>query len=107
MNAIADTILAQLGGGRIFAMAFDAKRSSYAPNTLKLAIAKPLVRGTKEHATHVIIRLEASDTYTVEIHRVEKPTSRRESAVVAYREMVYAEDLRRLIEAETGLALSL
>lgn len=101
MSPVADTILEQLGGARVFAMAFDAARSVYGPNMIQLKIARGL--RAKDRATHVIIRLEADDRYTLEVHRI----TRALGALTAYHEGVYADQLRPLIEADTGLRLSL
>lgn len=101
MSPVADTILEQLGGSRVFAMAFDAARSSYGPNMIQLKIARGL--RAKERATHVIIRLEADDRYTVEVHRITKAVG----MLTAYTEGVYADQLRSLIEEHTGLRLAL
>jgi len=55
--------------------------------------------------THVRIELEPSDTYAVSFHKV----TRRglETRELARFERVYADSLRRIFEAETGLYLSL
>lgn len=106
MSPVADTILEQLGGARVFAMAFDQARSSYGPNMITLRIASGLVAripGMKERATHLIIRLEAGDTYTVEVHR----STHAIGMVLGYYEGVHADQLRALVEDRTGLRLSL
>lgn len=104
MSPVADTILAQLGGARVFAMAFDAGRSSYGANVITLRIATGLKATGR--ATHVVIRLEAGDTYTVETHRIPR-SARVAPEVLYYQEGVYADSLRMIVEDQTGLRLSL
>jgi hypothetical protein len=106
MSETAQIILNQLGGNRIFAMAFQAPALT-TENSVTLRVAPALRRLTREKPTHVVVRLEANDTYTVEVHRAEKPTSRRDSEVISYQEMVYADNLKQHVEAATGLRLSL
>lgn len=95
----------QLGGRRIFAMAFDAKRSTCSDTQLQLRIAAALVKGIKDKPTHVRITLDASDTYTVELLRVNRRTW--DVAMLRTVSGVYADSLRSLVESMTGLRLTL
>lgn len=99
------TIVDQLGGARIFAMAFARVVYGMAPAPeATFHVAKPLVRGTKGKATHVIVTL-TDDRYDVRAVRV----APRSCDVVTVEEVagVYGDQLRATVEAMTGLALSL
>lgn len=104
-NQVAETIIAQLGGRKIFAMAFDARRSLSNESGVTLPIARALVRSAKGRATHVTIKLNAFDTYDVETMRY--PRLAVEGEVVGYTEGVHADSLRAVVEEHTGLKLSL
>lgn len=97
-NTIADTILSQLGGSRFIAMTGTKNLLDHGD-----ALSGKLGRGASNGITHFKVKLDPSDTYTVTFHRVRgvKVTEKGEHSGV------YAEDLRRLIESETGFALSL
>lgn len=96
------TTIAQLGGRRIFAMAFDARMTSATEIALTLRVARALQKGAKAHA--VTITLAADDTYTVTATR-----GRRGGHVdeVGSCEGVYCDQLRGTVERLTGLYLSL
>lgn len=97
-----DTIIAQLGGPRIFAMAFTA--STYdvkADPTITFKIAPSLTRG--RNMTHVRVTLTPADTYTVEILKVRGRTVK----TVGLLHDVYTDMLKPAVEANTGLYLSL
>lgn len=91
----------QLGGNRIFAMAFEAKRSVIAPTELRLRIAAGLTRSVG--ATHVIIAIDGDDTYTVSLVKVRK----FECTTTKSMEMVYGDQLRATVESMTGLRMGL
>lgn len=109
MNASA--VIQQLGGNRIFAMAFDV----YTVETDKAVtfrIAKGLARSMGKHKTtgrkptHVRVTLDPSDTYTVEILSVQAKAA--DMVVTNSRlEMVYGDQLAAVVEMNTGLRLSL
>lgn len=101
MNA--NETIQQLGGQQIFAMAFASATTG--PNSLMLKIAPALVKGTTGKATHVQVKLETDDTYTVTAIRC----ARRglEISNVAEQPLVYADNLRSVVESMTGLRLTL
>jgi hypothetical protein len=103
--AIATTVIAQLGGVRIFAMAFASSTYGYQGDAVSVVfkIAPALVRGTKGRATHVTVQLQADDTYTVWTSRV----TRRDCSQGEVLSFVYADQLRSVVESMTGLRLSL
>lgn len=103
MNA--NTAIAQLGGNRIFAMAFDARGAVARADSLTLRIARSLVRCIPGKATHLVIELEPSDTYRVTLLRVGKLDAI--GTTVAEIAGVYADMLRGVVEDMTGLRLSL
>lgn len=88
---IAQTILAQLGGRRFIAMTggrdFVAVRDG-----LRFRIPG---RGINS----VTVRLDDSDTYTVEFHSIRQTTAR----LVHTAADIYAEDLQRVFTDYTGL----
>lgn len=100
------TIIEQLGGARIFAMAFAA-RTFHTASAITLEIVPALRRGAKGKATHVCVILEPSDTYTVRVTRRSKVKGVTRVAILSTDSDVYAESLRSLIESRTGLYLSL
>ena len=110
MSATADAILEQLGGRRIFAMAFES--ATYSDTSVTLRIAKGLARSMSKHKqtgrkpTHVRVTLEPSDTYTVEVISV---NMKEPDAVVTNSRLypVYADQLAAVVEMNTGLRLSL
>lgn len=122
--AVIQDMIAQLGGQRIFAMAFSSCVYSVASDEtggerpgglsgsagLSLEIARPL-RKLAKGAAKVIVTLEWDDTYTVKLWKA--PTaaeSRRgefEGKYLGEERMVYADTLRATVESMTGLMLSL
>jgi len=94
---VAKTILAQLGGNRFIAMT-GASNLAAGNNTLSFKVGK-----NDGKVTHVSVKLDESDTYTVQffnIRGVNMKTLREDS-------MVYADSLRGLFENVTGMATSL
>ena len=95
--SIADTILAQLGGHRFIAM---TGTNNFLADTRSLSFKLP--RGTNTKATHVVITLDADDTYTVEFVKCSlKAAVYRQ--VVKSLSMVYCDQLQRVFTSETGL----
>lgn len=103
-----EAIISQLGGPRIFAMAF--KHATYSDTRVTLSIAKGLqghkAKGSK--ITHVRVTLDPTDTYTVEFLYV-VPRGSRVGDVLTIRSEkdVYADGLKPLVENTTRLRLSL
>lgn len=96
-NSIATTILAQLGGtGRLVTM-IGAHNFIDRGKGLSLSF-----RGCRK-ANRLIITLDESDTYTVELGKF----SRCSYTTVYEASGIYADGLRQVIENETGLYLSL
>jgi len=56
--------------------------------------------------THVHVTLDPSDTYTVEFIRVGRAPKRRVETLASHSD-IYCDQLHSVIEAETGMALSL
>lgn len=100
-----DTTIQQLGGGKIFAMAFDRREVIGGDRDLRLKIAHALTRLIPGKPTHVLITLADDDTYTVDLVKVD----RKVGALVklATTEMVYDDSLKTTVESMTGLRLSL
>ena len=96
---IAETIALQLGGLRRLGVMVDLKFAEVVPNGLAFRFK---ARAAKR-INHIAIKLEPSDTYTVEFWSVRAGACRK---VSEYSD-VYADSLRRIIESETGLYLSL
>jgi hypothetical protein len=115
MNETPDTIAticSQLGGRRIFAVAFQHATYNNAGNSAIFHIAKALVRNVKSKATHVTVTLASDDTYTVLVQRV--PTARQwargqEIGIVETGRLdgVHAAELCGVVETMTGLRLTL
>jgi hypothetical protein len=100
------TIVDQLGGRRIFAMAFTRVAYAMRPSPeATFHVARTLVRGTKGKATHVIVTLTPDDLYDVRAVRV----APRSCVAVTVEEVagVFGDQLRATVESMTGLALSL
>lgn len=97
----AATAIAQLGGNRIFAMAFSARQSVAGEDGLLLKVARGL-KATGS-ASHVHVTLAADDTYTVATMRV----TRAGGKTLEKRTGVYADGLRETVERMTGLYLTL
>lgn len=94
---IAQTILSQLGGNRFIAMT-GAKYLVDGGHFLQFTLP-----GRKINS--VVIRLDASDTYTVLFNK--KTNMGVDIKSVSSATMVYADQLRRVFEEHTGLATSL
>lgn len=95
-------IIAQLGGPKIFAMAFKSCAYATSPKTyVTFAIAPSLKRAAK--CTHVRVTLEPSDTYKVEFIKV---TGIKTTTVAEYDD-IYNDMLKELVEKKTNLYLSL
>lgn len=94
---IAQTILAQLGGGRFLAMT-GAKDLVGGDNTLRFRLPARFAKGG---ITHVHVTLDASDTYTVKATKWQ--ARKLEMAPIAEVSDVYAEDLRAVFTDLTGL----
>jgi hypothetical protein len=96
-------IIEQMGGRRIFAMAFSA--SMYCVSEGKTAVTFTIAPALKRAAkmAYVRVTLDPNDTYTVEFiaARAGKTT------VVESFEGVYCDMLKPLVEKTTGLYLSL
>ena len=90
----ANVTLQQLGGGRAMAMIGGTAMKDGSTLVVKFK-AK-----AKNKAKIVNITLDASDTYTMEFMT-------NSGKVVSSRDGLYAEDLRKVFEKETGLYLSL
>lgn len=93
---LAQTIIAQLGGGRIFAMAFAIH--TVVANGVALTIAPGLRRAAK--AQWVRVLLTPADTYTVQLLNARGATTREVTDI-------YCDELARTVEKMTGLYLSL
>jgi len=98
---VAQTILSQLGGNRFIAMTGCSNFGS-TPSSLSFK----LPRGFANKATHCVITLDASDTYTVEFVKCNMRAAVYRQ-VVAETSMVYAESLTELFTAATGLEVRL
>ena len=93
---VAQTILAQLGGNKFLAMT-GARDLVGSDNALRFR----LPRGAKAGITHMTVRLDASDTYSVEAIKFSARNLR--STPIAARSDVYADSLREVFEGMTGL----
>lgn len=94
---VANTILQQLGGNKFKAMT-GASGFIGSANSLSFKIGR-----NREGINSVTVKLEDSDTYTVEFCKLRK----YERRIMATFTSVYAEDLRKLFTNETGLETSL
>lgn len=97
-NAIAHTILEQLGGGRFVVM--TGARNFLAHES---ALSFRLPRGTADGSNYVKVTLTAMDDYTVETLSVRGIKATPKS----FRQGVYADSLRDVFTALTGLYTSL
>lgn len=101
-----EAIIEQMGGKRIFAMAFTGSAYEVSPKpAITFRIAPGLVRSVPGRLTHVKVTLEPSDTYTVEFLRCGKFDVTAVKCGV-YQD-IYCDGLKSLVEEKTGLALSL
>ena len=92
---VANTIAAQIGARAFYMMGTRQKFGD--SDSLRFDI-RGSVRGNK-----VVVTLDASDTYTVQLFKVRGLASR----MVVENSGVYNDGLRQVIEGMTGLALSL
>lgn len=97
-NTIAQTILAQLGGGRFVAMT-GARDLVASPQALQFGIG----RGAANKANKVRVTLTDADLYDVEFYSLRGVNLREVGRV----EGVYADNLRRVFTEQTGMAVSL
>ncbi len=93
---VAETILAQLGGGR-FIMMTGAKNILGDASSLQLRF-----QGSQK-ANSLRVVLESDDTYTVEFFKIRGISCREVSSL----SMVQASSLRTVFESATGLRTSL
>lgn len=100
-TTVTDTIISQLGGKGIFALAFA--RGYTTENSITLHFHKSLKARNK--ADRVSVTLCPDDTYTVQFMRY----NRKHFDIVYLGETqgVYADNLKRVIESATGIYLSL
>lgn len=101
MNSVARIILQQLGGQR-FAVMTGATDFVSSDGALKFRLPSNL---TKERATHMVVRLAPSDTYTLELLRWNG--QKLEFKMIKSVSDVHAENLREVFTDLTGLATSL
>jgi hypothetical protein len=94
---VAQTILSQLGGSRFVAMT-GAKNLVAGHNSLSMHIGQ-----NAKKVTHVRIRLDPSDTYTVEFVRISKSNFK----VLTTVSDVYCDMLQEIFTQHTGLHTSL
>lgn len=107
------TIIDQLGGAQIFAMAFYQSAYDMAPAegkvNITLHIAKPLTRG-RGKPTHVTVTLMSDDTYTVLVQRVPSVSQfckGAETVEIGRQDLVHVDSLRATVKSLTGLDLTL
>lgn len=98
-SQIANTIATQLGGTSKLSAMLGAKNFVALPRGLTFKVG----RGAKNKATHVTVKLDGDDTYSVEFIRVREytPTS------IETLEGLYVENMRDVIEDRLGMYLSL
>jgi len=99
MSPIANTILSQLGGNRFIAMT-GARDFVFSGNSLSFRLPANFAR---DGITHVTIRLDPSDTYSVEFKRLRGLNITDKGSVSD----VYAETLRTVFTERTGLHCTL
>jgi len=99
---VAKTILSQLGGNRFIVMT-GSKNFTSSPDSLSMKLTRNTI-----NATHLVITLEANDTYTMEFLacRLSKTTGISRKSLKRI-EDVYAEDLQPLFTEVTGLYTSM
>jgi hypothetical protein len=95
---IADTILAQLGGMGVLSMMLGAKQFVALESGVQFRFAAKGLRGINT----CVVKLDPSDTYTVEFWSVRGAKSRK----VGESSDVYADSLRDVFEHATGLYLT-
>lgn len=97
-------VIAQLGGQKIFAMAFS--RAVYGESEVTFHVAPCLKANDK--ISHVRVSLLPSDTYRVEFLYVPKRGARKwDVTTVDDVSEVFADSLIGIVESRTGLRLSL
>lgn len=96
---VANTILEQLGGGRALMM-LGAGQPVGDGSSLMFSI-----KGSPLKVNKIRITLDSDDTYTVEFLRYSRKTL--DCKHIAQFSMVYASDLRHVLEFGTGLRTSL
>ncbi len=109
--AVAQTILAQLGGAGRLAMMVGAKNFVSTPNSVSFKLGG----GAKKGINGVRITLDPSDTYTVQFLKISRASGRVSSIglpaaaprVVAEFTDVYADRLMDVFEQATGFYLTL
>lgn len=94
--SIASTILAQLGGNKFLVM--TGAKNAMGTDSLSMQLAR-----SSSKANRLKIKLEANDTYTMIFGRYAKLEVK---TVAEYRD-VYADQLRSIFEAETGMITAL
>lgn len=99
---IAQTILAQLGGGRFAAMT-GAKNFLAKPSALQFSLP---ARFAQNKATIVEVELnEAHDLYVLRFYKFNR--AKLSSQLIEEIDQVHVEDLRRIFTDRTGLETSL
>jgi hypothetical protein len=98
-------IYQQVGGNRAMAMAFSGWSYSASEVTATFVIAPALRRAARKRITHVRVTLIPGDVYRLECLHVSHvcPVGREVFSL----DGVYADQLRDLVESNTGLRLSL
>lgn len=99
MSVTAQTIIAQLGGSRFVAMT-GAKQFTWSETEHRLTMK---LGRNRQRITHMSITLDPTDTYSVEFLRA----SVRVREIAASHSGIYCNMLAQLVEAETGMALSI
>lgn len=99
---VANTILAQLGGGGRLTAMIGAQNFLGDATSLKFQFAAPAKNG----ANLVRIQLDPSDTYTVEFYKIGR-APKSECEKINSLSFVYDDQLVPVIESETGLRLTL
>ncbi len=98
---IANTILAQLGGGRFLAMT-GARSLLGGSNSLTMHLPASLVTG---RANRLRVTLDSDDTYTVAL--LKYVPRKLECVTLDTRSGIYCEGLRETFERMTGLRCTL
>lgn len=99
---VAQTILEQLGGNRFAAM-IGVRHALARPDGVGIRFSAKAA----DKINHIEIDLDAgSDTYSLHFWHIPRAVTATPREIVA-EHGVHAADLKRLIEAHTGLALSL
>ena len=99
-----ETVISQLGGQKIFAMAFN--RAVYGEADVTFHVAPRLK--ANDSISHVRVSLLPSDTYRVEFISIPKRGTRKWDVItVDDVSFVHADSLKHLVENRTGLRLSL